>query len=262
MIAPYWQTRGWQVAGGSVHSHKAAQRQPVLLSCVCHPFITTKKNTSKRFQVLCLLSSWLIAPDWRVTRWKVPGAAFPPSFWTSRLVRGTVRRWRFWWLKYLCNVFLFLSTQDLSCYRAAPSIHSENNRKKHLTDHLRHKSFHGGRQGARCNWVSGEEALGSFFCVCVFFEPAAHQWILLFKNRVNNPLVTPSIIFKISQLLAHLPQSHLFSKRKSPSLFSVCHMETPACPWSSLTLLCFSPDGWMGLLALLESVEAWSWDCS
>lgn len=137
---------------------------------------------------------------------------------------------------------MFLSTQDLSCYRAAPSIHCENNRKKHLTDHLRHEIFHGGRQGARCNWVSGEEALGSFFFVFPLNLLLTSEY-LCSKNMVNNPLVTPSIIFKISQLPARLPQSHLFSKRKSPSLFSVCHMETLACPWSSLTLLCISPDG-------------------
>lgn len=54
--------------------------------------------------------------------------------------------------------------------------------------------------------------------------------LLLKKFVVNNPLVTPSITFKISQLLAHLPCSDFFPKRKSPSLFSVWHVETPACP--------------------------------
>lgn len=164
-----------------------------------------------------------------------------------------MRRWSFWWIKYfklsvMCSCWP--NTPPPIIDGAAPSLHSENSKKRSWDTQVS-IAAEGGSVYFGVWW-------GSIFLCFVWILVT---FALVFNSMVSIHLVTRFITFKKSQLLAHLPHSNFFYKRKNRSLCSVWHMETLAYPWSSLTLLCISPDRWLMLLSSLELVQDRSWAC-
>lgn len=194
MIAPHWQMKGWQVAGVYTHSYKVAWGKSVLLRHVCHLSIINKEKYHKRFQVFCLLSSRLIAPDWQVTLKStrccccMANWSFPASSGAGKLASGMKRRLSFSWIKYfrlLCD--LFLPTQYPSCYRGSRSFYPENSTTG-LGWPLETQRFPWGQTGHGTIRCQVRKTFLVLTWACCSKHPVVVAFVLVFNTAKKKPL--------------------------------------------------------------------------